>query len=490
MGIAERLNMQMLVAGEWIEGREGQYIEVENPATLEYFARVPVSSSEDIDRAVQAAEGAFAEWHAFSPSRRAAHLHKAAAIVRDRESKIAALMTQEEGKPFNEALGEVRKGAEILDYYAEEGQRVYGRVIANEDPTATSLVLYEPIGVVAAISPWNYPVELAAWKIGAALAAGCPCIVKPPSETPLSPAAFVRCVADAGVPGGVISLLFGRGSVVGAQLINHPLIRKVAFTGSTEVGKQVMVSCASQMKKVSLELGGSCPLIVTGRATLEEAVKGAVRRTWRNMGQICIAINRIYAQEKIYDEFLSAFIAGTARLSIADGMKNPAADLGPMASRAGIVKAEEHITDALRRGATLAYGGGRPVGPEYEHGYFFTPAILTEVTHDMLVMQEETFGPVVGVMRYESLEQAVQYANATPYGLASYVYTNDLHEADAFARRLQAGNVAINNPDAGVINAPYGGFKESGTGYEHGPEGLQEYLKAKHVRTRYLSRSA
>ena len=487
MDTTQKLAMPMLVAGEWIDAKDGSYIEVENPATREHFARVPVASREDVDRAVEAADTAFAGWSALSPSGRAAYLHRAAAIVRERESQIAELMTREEGKPLNEALGEVRKGAEILDYYAEEGQRVYGRIIPNDDPTTTSSVVYEPVGVAAAISPWNYPVELVAWKIGGALAAGCPTVVKPPSQTPLSPAAFVKSVADAGVPRGVISLVFGGGSMVGSLLINHPLIRKVAFTGSTDVGKQVMVACASQMKKVSLELGGSCPLIVSRHANFKEAVKGAVRRTWRNMGQICIAINRIYVHKDVYDDFLAAFVAGTSRLSIADGMQKPDADLGPMASLAGIEKAHEHIADAVRKGATLAYGGNRPKGAEYERGHFFTPTILTEVTHDMLVMQEETFGPVVGVMRYSSIDEAVKHANATSYGLACYAYTDNLHEADEFARRLMAGNVSINNPDAGVINAPYGGFKESGSGYEHGPEGLREYLRAKHVRTRYFS---
>lgn len=480
---------QMLIAGRWTDGTSGSVAEVEDPATGERFGRIPLASPDDVNRAVEAADKAFAAWSALSPAQRAAYLHKAADLVRERETEIATLLTREQGKPLNEALGEVRKGAEILHYYAEEVQRVYGRIIANDDPMAFSTVVYEPVGVTAAISPWNYPIELIAWKIGAGLAAGCPVILKPPLQTPLSPAAFVKCVADAGVPEGVMSLVFGSGSSVGTQLVTHPLVKKVAFTGSTEVGRRVAELAAQHFKKVSLELGGSCPLIVSRHANLDEAVKGAVRRTWRNMGQVCIAINRIFVHQDVYDEFMAKFVAGTSKLTIANGLKKPDADLGPMASADGLEKVREHIADAVAKGATIAYGGDRPKGEEYEKGYFFTPTVLTEVTPQMQIMTEETFGPAVGVMPYRTLDEAVEYANATRYGLACYVYTDDLHEAHQFARRLQAGNIAINSPDAGVINAPYGGFKESGIGYEHGPEGLFEYLKAKHVRTRYFARA-
>jgi len=382
----------------------------------------------------------------------------------------------------------VLKGAEILHYYAEEGKRVYGRVVPGLEAATTSYVIYEPVGVSAAISPWNYPIELVGWKVGGALAAGCTMVVKPPSETPLSPLAFVKCLADAGVPKGVVNVVFGRGSSVGTSLIRHPLVKKVAFTGSTEVGREVAKLCADQMKKVSLELGGQCPLIVSRSCNLSEAVKGAVRRSFRNMGQICIAINRIYVQQKIYDAFLGAFVEGTSKLTIANGTLKPDADLGPMANRAGVEKTIRHIEDAVSKGARVAYGGKRPEGREYEKGHFFMPTILTGVNHEMLVMHEETFGPVVGVMPYSTVEQVIEWANSTDYGLASYVYTGDLDEVDAFSRGLESGNVAFNNPDAGVINAPYGGYKQSGSGYEHGPEGLEHYLRAKHVRVRYFNR--
>jgi succinate-semialdehyde dehydrogenase/glutarate-semialdehyde dehydrogenase len=479
---------KLLIDGQWLDSSEGKYIEVENPATEQIFDRVPAASAADVDSAVTAAHGAFKGWASLSCEKRGEYLHRAADLAAERVDEIASLMTREQGKPLGESKGEVLKGAEILHYYAEEGKRVYGRVVPGLDAATTSYVLYEPVGVSAAISPWNYPIELVGWKVGGALAAGCTMVVKPPSETPLSPLAFVKCLADAGVPKGVVNVVFGRGSSVGTSLIRHPLVKKVAFTGSTEVGREVAKLCADQMKKVSLELGGQCPLIVSRSCNLNEAVKGAVRRSFRNMGQICIAINRIYVQQKIYDAFLGAFVEGTSKLTIANGTLKPDADLGPMANRAGVEKTIRHIEDAVSKGARVAYGGKRPEGREYEKGHFFMPTILTGVNHEMLVMHEETFGPVVGVMPYSTVEQAIEWANSTDYGLASYVYTGDLDEVDAFSRGLESGNVAFNNPDAGVINAPYGGYKQSGSGYEHGPEGLEHYLRAKHVRVRYFNR--
>ncbi len=481
---------RMLIDGKWVDSSEGAFIEVEDPATEEVFERVPRASVADLDAAVQAADRAFPGWARLSPEKRGDLLFRAAALAEQRAGEIAALMTREQGKPLNEARGEVLKGAEILRYYGEEGKRVYGRIVPGYDPTTTSYVVYQPVGVSVGISPWNYPIELVAWKVGGALAAGCTMVLKPPSETPLSPLRFVACLVDAGLPKGVVNVVFGPGSQAGPRLIRHPLVKKVAFTGSTEVGRQVLRMCAEGMKKVSLELGGHCPLIVSRKANLAEAVKGAARRSFRNNGQICIAVNRLYVEEAVYPQFLEAFTAAASRLTIANGLEKPDADLGPMANRAGIEKTKRHIEDAVAKGARIACGGRRPEGEQFRKGYFFQPTVLTGVTHEMLVMREETFGPVVGVMPYRSLAEAIELANATPYGLAAYVYTDDLGEADELAARLEAGNVAINNPDAGVINAPYGGFKESGMGYEHGPEGLEQYLMAKHVRIKYFNRKS
>ncbi len=476
----------MLIDGEWHAEGDGGTVDVENPSKEEIFARIPSAGPAAVDAAVHAAHRAFEEWSLTGPLRRAQLLVDAGRLVRERETAIASLMTREMGKPLNEALGEVRKGAEILQFYGEEAKRLEGRVVPGFDATTTSYVVYEPVGPAAAISPWNYPVELVAWKFGGALAAGSTLVLKAPSDAPLSPRAFAGCLHDAGAPAGVVNVLFGPGSETGPALIKHPLIKKVAFTGSTEVGREVARWCSEGMKKLSLELGGSCPLIVSDKADLAEAVKGATRRSFRNMGQICISVNRIYVQESVYEEFLQLFSPATRKLRIADGLETPDADLGSMASNGGLQKAIAHIEDAVGKGARMLTGGKPP--KDLARGYFYEPTILADCTKEMVIMNEETFGPAVGVTPYRGIEEAIAMANDTPYGLAAYAYTTNLDECDALTRGLEAGNVSINNPDAGVINAPYGGFKESGMGYEHGVEGVHEYLRAKHVRIRYENR--
>lgn len=476
---------KMLINGKWVAARDEGTIPVVNPASEEIFAMVSKAGRRDAEDAINAADAAFSSWSSLTPFDRGSLLRKASIIVLQNEKKIAELMTMEQGKPFREALGEVRKGAEILRYYAEEGERVCGRIIANAEENCESRVIYQPVGVAVAISPWNYPVELLAWKVGGALASGCTIIAKVPSETPLSPIAFIRCISEAGIPDGVINLITGYGSEIGSVLTGSPLVKKIAFTGSTQTGRQVLKSCKATFKKVSLELGGSLPMIVCGDCDLDAAVKGAVRRSFRNMGQICIAINRIYVDRSIYEEFLVSFAEATKRLTIGNGLEKDC-DLGPMTTSAGIKKSEEHIKDALKKGAKLVCGGKKPEGSEYTRGYFFEPTILGNVSHDMLIMKEETFGPVVGVMPFDSIEEAISMANDCSYGLAAIVFTESLSIAQRLSLAIEAGNVAINNVDAGVINAPYGGWKDSGFGHEHGTEGLFEYLNIKHVRMRYL----
>lgn len=460
-------------------------INVFNPANQALIGKVAVSTEKDLEEAVDAAEKAFLEWSKQSPVRRAQILHDAGLLVIERADEIAEMMTLEEGKPFDEARGEVLKGAEILQFYAEEAKRLHGETIPGFDVSTRSFTVYEPVGVCIAISPWNYPVELVAWKLGGAIGAGCTLVIKPPSEAPMSPAAFAQCVIDAGVPSGVVNVVYGKGSVVGPLLIENPKVKKIAFTGSTEAGKKVAILCASHMKKASLELGGHCPMIVTKNACLNDAVKAATRRSFRNNGQICIAINRIYVERPIYDEFIEKFASMASKLVIDDGIANHKADMGPMASKSGLDKTKEHVEDAIIKGAKLVYGGEPPQGKKYENGYFYKPTILADTNHEMLIMTEETFGPAVGVMPFDTLEEVINLANDTKYGLAAYVYTEDLNEADRFISELDSGNVAVNNPDAGVINAPYGGFKESGIGYEHGKAGMMEYVKIKHIRIKY-----
>lgn len=476
---------QMYIGGEWVDAAKGEVIEVTNPALEEVFATVPKAQKEDIEKAIGAADDAFKSWSSLSPFKRGEYLRRASELVLERSNQIARLMTQEQGKPVKEAEGEVIKGANILRYYAEEGERVYGRIIANEQSDMESRVIYQPVGVAAAISPWNYPIELLAWKIGGALAAGCTVVAKLPSDTPLSPLAFVRCLEDAGVPAGVVNAVTASGSVAGPVLTESPVVKKVAFTGSTAVGRRVYEGCVDTFKKVSLELGGSLPMVVCSDTDLEEAVKGAVRRSFRNMGQICIAVNRIYVEESIYEDFLKKFAEETEKLTIGNGLVEDC-NLGPMCTRGSLETSKSHIEDAVSKGAKVICGGKKPEGSKFEKGLFFEPTVIRDVTHDMLVMREETFGPVVGVMSFKDLDEAIKLANDTNYGLAAIGYTSSLNTAKRLAHEIKAGNVAINNVDAGVINAPYGGWKDSGFGHEHGPEGLYEYLRIKHVRMRYL----
>ena len=507
------------IAGSEIFEGDGE-INVVNPATGEAFATVPRASAEQVDEAVTKADSAFQPWSSASPFTRGKILRKAAAIVRERAVCIASLMTREQGKPYSEALGEVGKGADILVYYAEEGERVYGRVIqAPDGPMFRSEVIYQPIGVAAAISPWNYPVELLAWKIGGALAAGCTLVAKVPSETPLNALAFARCVMDAGLPEGVLSAIAGPGRTVGAALVRHPLVRKVAFTGSTAVGREVLRSTADSFKKVSLELGGSLPMLVFADCDLDLAVGGALRRSFRNMGQICIAVNRIFIQRPVYEQFVELLWSAAEKLTIGDGF-GEGVDLGPMCTIAGLETVKRHVADAVAKGARLITGGGPPAyvipsggpsahmvptdgppafmvptngplsdviptGGKYANGLFYSPTVLADTTPDMLIMREETFGPVVGAAPFDDEDEAVERANDTPYGLAAIVYTKNINTAHNTAMRIRAGNVSVNNPDPGVINAPYGGWQDSGFGCEHGPEGLMEYLHTKHIRTRY-----
>lgn len=476
------IQKKMLINGRWITTEDT--IKVSNPATEEVFATVPNAGEAEVEQAVSAAEQAFESWGKTTAFFRGELLRKASERIRENKHEIARLMTMEQGKPIQEAIGEVEKGAEILQYYAEEGERVYGRLIPSSQNGTESMVLYQPLGVVGCISPWNYPIELLAWKVAGAMAAGCTCVLKVPSETPLSPIAFVETMEKAGFPAGVINVITGPGRVVGNMLTSHPAVQKIAFTGSTAVGRTLMANAAQSLKRLSLELGGSLPMIVCQDCDLELAVQGAVRRSFRNMGQICIAINRIYVQRSIYQEFVEKFANEAKKLTIGNGAEGDF-DLGPLCTANGLKTVQKHLQDGLKKGAKLVCGGKPPATIEGEKGYFFEPTILVDVNHSMLVMSEETFGPLVGVMPFDTLEEAITQANDSPYGLAAIGYTKNLSTATKLIQELQAGNVAINHVDAGVINAPYGGWKDSGYGHEHGPEGLFQYLHTKHARVRY-----
>ena len=478
MAATQPKNYPFFLDGKWTTAGTGEWITVENPADQTVIGRVPRCGPEQVDLAVKAARRAFPVWRDLAPHRRAAYLRAIGANVVQRRDYIARTVTAEQGKPLNEARGEVDKVAKTFAFYAEEAVRILGSTIPNEETGFLSLVQREPIGVAAAIAPWNYPVELIAWKLGGGLAAGCTLVVKPSSTTPLSAIALFECLDAAEVPPGVVNLLTGDGRM-GEALVSHHGIDKVAFTGSQAVGERIF-RVMGGIKSVSLELGGNCPLIVAPKANVAAAVKGTTRRGFRNMGQICIAVNRVYVHRPLYAEFLKEITQAVSALTIGDGLDNPGIDLGPMTDAAGVAKTQEHIEDALGKGARLLCGGKRPEG--FPRGYFFEPSVLADCTPEMLVMNSETFGPVIGVAAYDDLAEAIQLANESPMGLVAYGYSEDVREVFTLAQRLSFGSVAINNVDAGIINAPYGGRRQSGLGYEHGREGLEGYLVLKHVR--------
>jgi succinate-semialdehyde dehydrogenase / glutarate-semialdehyde dehydrogenase len=472
----------LFVDGRWLPAKATVAdFGVFNPATEQPLARVAVADDAIVDQAVAAARRAFPGWRDLGPHKRAALLLALARHVDERRDLIARVLTAEQGKPLDEARGEVAKVARTFEFYAGEAVRVLGQTIPNEESGFLSLVEKEPIGVAAAIAPWNYPVELIGWKLGGALAAGCTIVVKPSEYTPLSAIALIECVAAAGFPPGVVNLIQGAGSV-GAALVSHPGIDKIAFTGSAAVGERIFQTMGG-IKSVSLELGGNCPMIVASSADLDAAVGGALRRGFRNMGQICIAVNRVYVHVSLYDAFTRKLAEGAARLVQANGLDRPDADIGPMTNAAGIAKVERHVADARERGARVLSGGGRSQG--FDAGHFYAPTILADCGPETLVMSEETFGPVIGAAPFETLDEAIGLANAGPYGLAAYVYARDITEIFVLAKALCFGSVAVNNVDAGIMNAPYGGRKNSGIGYEHGREGMEGYLALKHIRLRH-----
>ncbi|SDE15778.1 aldehyde dehydrogenase family protein [Auraticoccus monumenti] len=465
-----------LVGGSWVQAGE-PVVDVVDPATGEVVTRIPDTDGAGVDAAVAAAREALADWRTTTPFHRATLLHRLADGVREHRDELVGLVTLEMGKPLREAGNEVDKLADAFDYYAEEAVRVHGETIPNEQHGVTSIVRYEPVGVVGAITPWNYPLELIGWKLAAALAAGCTIVVKPSEYTPSSAVALMALLQPAGFPDGVANLVLGAG-VAGRALASHPGLDKLAFTGSTATGAAISRSVAKAMP-LSMELGGSCPQVVTASADVDEAVAGCLRRGFRNAGQICIAINRVYVHRSVHREFVEKLTAGVEALTVGPGSKDP--DVGPVTNAGIRDRCVAHVQQAVADGARVTTGGAVIDRP----GTWFAPTVVDEVPPTTLLAQEETFGPVVGVTPYDTTEEAVALANGTTAGLAAYLYARDLTEVFEIGHALDFGNVAVNNPDAGIMNAPYGGRKGSGHGYEHGREGLFGYLHIKHLRVRY-----
>ena len=472
---------QLIINGQQTDSGCGRDVDVIAPATGKACGQFAAASSEQVDACIAAANKAFKEWRALTAYEREKIIRKATEHVRTKADEIGMLMAKEQGKPYKQSRGEITASCDIIDYYAAEGVRVEGTVHQTEKSQFRSQVIKQPIGVVAAITPWNYPVALLSWKLGPALAAGCTMIVKPTPITPLSPYAFCEALCDGGIPAGVVSFLCSDEIGIAEQLVTHKHVHKVAMTGSTAVGKTIMQSIASQLKDVTLELGGHCPAIVCADADIKETAKAIAYKAFRNMGQSCSTINRIYVHSSIHDELVAAVQAEAEAMSIGDGVEQGDVDLGPMCTPEVRSKVEAHVADAINHGATLVYGGERPSDQDAD-GYYYLPTILTEVPDNALMMREETFGPVAPFQRFDDLDDAIAKANDTNYGLASYVFAKDLKTIYTLSEALEAGTVAVNNVAVNTPYAPYQGWKDSGFGFDLSREAIDAYLNLKHIK--------
>lgn len=477
----ERVDLQLFINGEWTPSESWKTFEVINPANGEPIGTAAKGGRADAQQALEAADQAFVGWSRTTGDVRAQRLKQAAEAILARQDELAEILTREHGKPLADARKEIRGAADTFEYYGEEARRISGEIAPPKSATTRSLVVRQPVGVVAAIAPWNYPVLLMAWKVGPALAAGCTVVVKPPKNAPLAATLVAAIVGQSGLPQGTVNVVTGPSSVVGEELVTNPITRMVAFTGSTETGRYLMRAVADDLKKLILELGGHTPMVIFKDADLERAVADGVKRSFRNMGQICNAINRIYVDEVIADVYIKRFVELTGRLTMGDGFANPDVDLGPMIDQEGIERTQRHVDDALAKGAKLMCGGKRPEAPELRNGFFYEPTVLVDVTPEMLVMHEESFGPIVGIATFKGIEEAIRLANSTPYGLVTYGYTRDLATAFAFSEEVESGTVAINTVSPDSLYAPYPAWKHSGIGLELSHYGLEEYLQVKHI---------
>jgi succinate-semialdehyde dehydrogenase / glutarate-semialdehyde dehydrogenase len=478
-------NLQLLIDCHWRDSNSGDTFEVINPADGKPVGTAAQAGAAETRQALEAAQKAFQIWGRSLPDERADGLKRAATRLAEREDELAEILTREHGKPLGDARKEIKGAIDTFIYFGEEARRISGEIAPSKSPDSRSLVLRQPVGVVAAIAPWNYPVSLMAWKLAPALAAGCTVVVKPPALAPLACGLAAGIVAQSGLPNGAVNMVTGPSSVVGEELINNPITRMIAFTGSTKTGKHLMKAAARDLKKVLLELGGHTPLVVFKDAVIEKAVSDGVKRSFRNMGQICNAVNRIYVEEDIVEEFLRRFVEKTGTLTIGNGLLQPDVDLGPMIDMEGLNRVQRHIDDAVSKGARILCGGNRLEISDLKDGYFYEPTVLAGTTRDMLVMHDESFGPVVGISTFRGLDEAVELANSTEYGLVTYAYTRDLGTAMKFSERVESGTVAINTVSPDSLFAPYPAWKNSGLGLELSHFGLEEYMQIKHVLLSY-----
>ncbi|MCO5093875.1 NAD-dependent succinate-semialdehyde dehydrogenase [Denitratimonas tolerans] len=471
------LRQRALVGGRWIQADGDQACEVRNPATGALLATVPDMGAAETRRAIEAAQAAFPAWAARTAGERAQVLRRLFDLMMAHQDDLAVLMTAEQGKPLAEARGEVAYAASFIEWFGEEARRLYGDVIPGHAAGKRLLVLRQPVGVVAAITPWNFPSAMLARKLGPALAAGCTVVCKPALETPFSALALGVLAERAGLPPGVLNIVTGRdAAAIGIELTTHPAVRKLSFTGSTAVGRRLMAQCADGLKRVSLELGGNAPFIVFEDADLDAAVAGAIASKYRNSGQTCVCANRIFVHESVYESFALKLVDAVRALRVGDGLAGPT-DQGPLISAAALAKVEAHVADALARGARLALGGARhALG-----GTFYQPTVLLDVTPAMRIAHEETFGPVAPLFRFRDEREAIALANDDQAGLAGYFYTRDLARAFRVAEALECGIVGVNTGLISTAVAPFGGIKQSGMGREGSKYGLDDYTQIKYL---------
>ncbi|HEY1722047.1 MAG TPA: NAD-dependent succinate-semialdehyde dehydrogenase [Magnetospirillaceae bacterium] len=467
-------DVQLFLDGAWSKGSGGAAIDVINPATGSKIGVVASATTADLDKALAAADRSFKTWSRVSAFERYGIMRQAAVILRSRADAIARIMTLEQGKPLSQSRGEALSGADLIDWFAEEGRRAYGRLVPSRADGIQQMVVKTPVGPVAAFTPWNFPINQAVRKISGALAAGCSIILKGPEDTPASCAELVRAFADAGVPAGVINLVFGDPGAISSYLIPHPVIRKVSFTGSTRVGKQLAALAGEHMKRITMELGGHAPALVFDDADVDFAAKTLSFHKYRNAGQICVAPTRILVQQKAYEPFVDKFVSAAREVKVGDGL-DADTTMGPLAHLRRVEAMESFVADAVAKGAKLRIGGKR-IGNK---GFFFEPTVLTDVPTSAVIMNEEPFGPLAIINRFDGYDEAVAEANRLEYGLAAYAYAGSAKTVAKLGAQIESGMVSINHQGLGLPEIPFGGIKDSGFGSEGGAEALEAFLNTK-----------
>lgn len=478
---------KMFINGEWVKSKNGQTYEVKNPANSSVVDTVPAGDTDDASAAIEAAKSAFKGWAATAPDERAELLHKGVNLVKEQMKDLAALLTKEQGKPFMESMGELNHFLHGMEFYIGLASKIRGAQVPlppSMNPNCYGVIMKQPVGVCVGIVPWNFPITLMGTKIGPALIAGNPIIIKPASTTPLTTLKIIGLLNEAGLPPGVLNCVTGSGGKLGEALIKHPDVRRVALTGSSETGRRVMEVAGPDFKRITLELGGSDPMIVCPDADIRKAINGAMIGRYWNTGQACLAVKRLYLFEEIYDEFLEQFVEKVGRYELGDGMdkaEKPRIRMGPLHSAYQRDEVEAQLKDAVSNGAEVLIGGKRGEGNGLDKGYFFEPAVVTNVPQNSKLVTEEVFGPVLPVFKVTDLDGAIAKANNSKWGLGSSIWTNNMKYANQVAREIQSGMLWINQLHYGYDEMPFGGVKASGIGHEHGPEALEYYLEPKSV---------